>query len=69
MTSAFSWKNSVSLYPASFFTPRSNLPVTPGISSLPTFVFQSPMMKMTSFLGIRSRRFCRSTKNHSPSGF
>ena len=30
MTSAFSWQNCVSLWPASFCTPRSNLPVTPG---------------------------------------
>ena len=29
MTSAFSWQNSISLYPASFCTPRPNLPVTP----------------------------------------
>ena len=36
--------------PASFCTPRSNLPVTPGISGLPTFAFQSTMMKRTSFL-------------------
>jgi len=28
----FSWKNSVSLCPASFCTPRPDLPVTPGIS-------------------------------------
>ena len=33
MTSAFSWQNSVSLCPASFCTPRPNLPVTPGVSS------------------------------------
>ena len=26
ITSAFSWQNSISLCPASFFTPRSNLP-------------------------------------------
>ena len=32
MTSAFSWQNSISLYPASFCTPSPNLPVTPGIS-------------------------------------
>ena len=49
MTSAFSWRNSVSLCPASFCTPRPNLPVTPGIFWLPTFVFQFPMMKRTSF--------------------
>ena len=41
MTSAFSWQSSISLCPASFCTPRPNLPVTPGFSWLPTFVFQS----------------------------
>ena len=44
------WKNSVSLCPASFCTPRPNLPVVADISWLPTFAFQSPMMKKTSFL-------------------
>ena len=29
---------------------RPNLPVTPGISWLPTFAFQSPMMERTSFV-------------------
>ena len=28
MTSAFSWQNSISLFPVSICTPRSNLPVT-----------------------------------------
>ena len=42
--------NSVSLCPALFCTPRPNLPVTPGISWIPTFAFQSPVMKGTSFL-------------------
>ena len=42
--------------------PRPNLPVTPGISWLPTFAFQSPIMKRTSFLGISSRS-CRSSQN------
>ena len=65
MTSAFSWQNSVSLYPVSFCTPRPNLPVTPGISWLPTFAFQSPMMKRTSFLGVSFRRSCRYSQNHS----
>ena len=37
MTSVFSWQNSVSLCPASFYTSRPNLPVTPGISWLPNF--------------------------------
>ena len=40
--------NSVSLCPASFCSPRPNLPVTPGVSWLPTFAFQSPVMKRTS---------------------
>ena len=34
-------KNSASLCPASFCTPRPNLPVVPGIPWLPTFAFQS----------------------------
>ena len=50
MTSAFSWQNSISFCPASFCTPRPNLPVTPGVSWLPIFEFQSPIMKRTSFL-------------------
>ena len=40
-----------------------NLPVTPGISWLPSFAFQSPMMKTTSFLDVSSRRSCRSSQN------
>ena len=32
MTSAFSWQNFISLCPASFCTPRPNLPVTPSVS-------------------------------------
>ena len=50
MTSVFSWQELVSLCPHSFGTPRQNLPVTLGISLLPTFTFQSPMMKKTSLL-------------------
>ena len=57
MKSVFSWQNSISLCPVSFCTPRPNLPVTPGISWLAIFAFQSPIMKRTSFLGVRSRRF------------
>ena len=52
MTSAFSWQNSVSLCPALYYTPRPNLPVTPSISWLPTFAFQSPVMKMTHFFWV-----------------
>ena len=62
MTSVFLLKNSVSLCPASFCTPRPNLPITSGISWLPTFAFQSPMTKRTSFFGICSRRSCRSPR-------
>ena len=53
MTSAFSWKNSITLCPASFCTPY--LPVTPGVSWLATFAFQSPIMKRASFGGVSSR--------------
>ena len=67
MTSAFSWQNSISLCPASFCTSRPNLPITPGISQLPTFAFQSPIMKRTSFGGVNSRRSCRSSQNCSAS--
>ena len=35
---------------------RPNLPVIPGVSWLPTFAFQSPIMKRTSFLGVSSTR-------------
>ena len=58
MISVFSWQNSVNLCPASFCTPRPNLPVTPGISWVPTFAFQSPIMKRTSFWGIYSKKCC-----------
>ena len=51
-----SWQNSISLCPASFRIPRPNLPVTPGVSWLPTFAFQSPIMKRTSLLGVSSKR-------------
>ena len=49
MTSVFSWQNSISLCPASFRTPRPNLPITPGVSWLPTFAFQSPIKKRNLF--------------------
>ena len=67
MTNAFSWQNSISLCPASFHIPRPNLPVTPAVSSLPTFAFQSPIMKRISFLGVSSKRSCRSSQNCSTS--
>ena len=69
MISVFSWQNSVSLFPVSFCTPRPNLPVIPGISWLPTFAFQSTVMKSTSFFGISSRRSCTSSQNNSTFSF
>ena len=59
---SISWQNSVSLWLASFWTPRPNLLVTPGISWLSTFAFQSPIMRSTSFLGVSSRRSYRSSR-------
>ena len=38
-------KTLLAIFSASFCTPRPNLPVTPGISWLPTFAFQSPMRR------------------------
>ena len=67
MTSAFSWQKSISLCPASFCTPRPNLPVSLGVSWLSIFAFQYPIMKRTSFLGVSFKRSCRSSQNHSPS--
>ena len=69
MTSVFSWQNSIGLCPASSRTPRPNMPVTPGISWLPTFSFQSPVMKRTSCLAVSSRKSCGSSQNHSSSAF
>ena len=43
-------KNCISPCSASLCIPRPNLPVIPGISRLPTFVFQSLMMKRISSL-------------------
>ena len=45
-------ENSVILFLASFCTQRPNLPVTPGISCLPTFAFQPLIMKRTSVFGV-----------------
>ena len=40
---------------------KPNLPVTPGVSWLPTFAFQSPIMKRTFLGGVSSKRPCRSS--------
>ena len=67
MTSVFSWQNSIRLCPASFCTPRPNLPVTQGVPWLPSFAFQSGIMKRTSFLGVSSKKSYRSSQNCSTS--
>ena len=67
MTSTFSWHNFVSLCPASLCTPRLNLPVTPGISWLPTLAFHSPIKKRTFLLVVSSKRSYKSSQHHSAS--
>ena len=55
MTSVFSWQDCISLCPTSLCTPRPNFPVTPGVSWLPTFAFQSFIIKRTPFMGVSSK--------------
>ena len=64
MTSVFSWQNSISICPASFCIPRPNFPVSPGVSWLPTFAFQSPIMKRTSFWGVSHSVVSNSLQPH-----
>ena len=53
----------VSLCPASFYTPRPNLPVISGVAWLPTLAIQSPIMKRACFfLDVSSRRSWRFIK-------
>ena len=65
MTSVFSWQNSISLCSASFYTPRPNLPVTPGISFFPQVSLDFQLLHsnllwrkglLLSFCGVSSRR-------------
>ena len=49
-------KKHCSLCLISFCTQRPNMPVTPGISWVPTFAFPYPMMERTSLFGVSSRR-------------
>ena len=46
----------LAVFPASFCISKSNLPVTPGITWLPTFAFHFTKTKRTSFMGVSSRR-------------
>ena len=57
MTSGFSWQNSVRLCPASFCTPRPNLPVTPGISWHLTF-HSSPLEWKGHLILVLTVRWC-----------
>ena len=54
-----------SLLPAHFVL-QGQICLLLQVSRLSTFAFHSPM-KRTSFLGISSRRSCRSSQNHSTS--
>ena len=58
----------IRLCPASFGTPRPNLPITPGISWLPTFAFQSPMMKVQFSTVAQSCPTLCNPMNHSTPG-
>ena len=51
----------ISLCPASVYSKAKFAWNTPGVSWLPTFAFQSPIKKRTSFVGVSSRRSCRSS--------
>ena len=50
-----------------FVLPSPNLLVTPGVSWLPTFAFQSPMIQEKFIFGVSSQRSCRSSYNLSTS--
>ena len=67
MTSAFSWQNSVSLCPASFCTPRPNLPV--NSKCFLTSCFSIPVLynEKDIFFRCQSKRSCRSSQNCSAS--
>ena len=66
MTSAFSWQN---YQPLPCFIPYSKAKFAcySRCFLTPTFAFQSPIMKRTYFLGVSSKRSCRSSQNRSTS--
>ena len=55
MTSAFSWQNSVSLFPASFCMQRPNLPVTPGFLTS-YFCIPAPYNEKDIFFGCQFQK-------------
>ena len=57
----FSWQNSIRLWPASFCTPRQNLPVTPDVSRLLTFAFQSPDTEVICHSLLQWTTFCQTS--------
>ena len=60
LASVFSRQNSVSLCPTPFCTLRPNLPVTPGISWLSTFAFQTGCWRLYSVSPSKQVRFASS---------
>ena len=52
-------KTLLTFYLFPFCTTRPHLPVTPGVSWLPTFAFQFPTIKGHFFVCVSSRRSCR----------
>ena len=60
MTGAFSWQNCQPL-PCFILYSKAKLACYFRYSRLPTFAFQSPMIKRTSFCGVSSGRSCRSS--------
>ena len=68
MTSVFSQKDSVSLCPASFCTPKPNSPVTPDILNS-YFCIPVSYDEKNIFFSVNSKRSCRSSQNHSTSAF
>ena len=65
MTSAFSWQNSISLCPASFCTPRPNLPVTPACLLTSYFCIPVPYNDKDISFGLVLD--CQSSQNCSTS--
>ena len=65
MTSAFSWQSSVSLCPASFCTPKPNLPVKSRYLLTSYFCIPVSYDEKDIFFDINSRRSYRSSQNRS----
>ena len=66
MTSAFSWQNSLAIVLLHFVLHCQTCLLLQVFLDF-YFCFQSPVMKRTYFLGVSSRRSCRSSQNYSTS--